>query len=99
MTPKTDPTMGTSTVVTRYAGRWNFECTVHEGRAHLHVETARDWSRLTVLRAPPCLLGLYSVVALLYDAMPPTARVGGIDWPGKSLVAFSDALCAVRLGL
>lgn len=95
----TDPAMGAGTVVTRYAGRWNLECTFQESRAYLHSETTRGWSRQTVLRATPCLLGLYSVVALLYDAMPATARTGGIDWPGKSIVAFSDALCAVRLRL
>ena len=95
----TDPRMGSGTIVTRYAGRWNLECTFQESRAHLHSETTRGWSRRTVLRATPCLLGLYSVVALLYDALPATARVGGIDWPGKSVVAFSDALCAVRLRL
>jgi hypothetical protein len=95
----TDSRMGASTVVTRYAGRWNLECTFQESRAHLHSQTTQGWSRQTVLRATPCLLGLYSVVALLYDAMPATSRVGGIDWPGKSVVAFSDALCAVRLRL
>ena len=95
----TDRRMGTSTVVTRYAGRWNLECTFQESRAHLHSETTRGRSRRTVVRATPCLFGLYSVVALLYDAMPATARSGGITWPGKSIVAFSDALSAVRLRL
>jgi len=95
----TDPRMGAGTIVSRYAGRWNLECTFQESRAYLRSETTRGWGRQTVLRATPCLLGLYSVVALLYDAMPATARVGGIDWPGKSVVAFSDALCAVRLRL
>ncbi|WP_422923366.1 IS701 family transposase [Singulisphaera sp. PoT] len=95
----TDPAMGAGEVVTRYAGRWNLECTFQEGRAHLHSESTRGWSRRTVLRATPCLLGLYSVVTLLYDALPAPARVGGIDWPGKESVTFSDALCAVRLRL
>lgn len=95
----TDPGMGAVTIVSRYAGRWNLECTFQESRAHLHSGTTRGWCRRTVLRATPCLLGLYSVVALLYDAMPATARIGGIRWPGKSIVTFSDALCAVRLRL
>ena len=95
----TDPRMKTSDLITRYAGRWNLECTFHESQAHLHSETTQGWSQRTVLRATPCLLGLYSVVALLYDAMPATAQVGAIIWPGKSIVAFSDALCAVRLRL
>ena len=95
----TDRRMETSTIVTRYAGRWNLECPFQESRTHLHSETTRGWSQQTVVRATPCLFGLYSVVALLYDGMPAPARTGGIKWPGKSIVAFSDALSAVRLRL
>jgi hypothetical protein len=49
-----------------------------------------------VLRAGPCLLGLYSVVALLYHALPEGKRFGQVEWAGKAGVTFSDALCAVR---
>jgi hypothetical protein len=28
--------------------------------------------------------------------LPPKRRVGGVAWPGKSVVTFSDALAAVR---
>lgn len=57
-------------IVTLYAGRWNTECTFQECRAHLRSGTTRDWCRRTVLRAAPCLFGLYSVVALLYHVQP-----------------------------
>ncbi len=60
------------------------------------LESTRGWGRATVLRAAPCLFGLYSVVALLYHALPEDKRVGGIRWPGKTGVTFSDALTAVR---
>jgi hypothetical protein len=49
-----------------------------------------------VLRAGPCLLGLYSVVALLSMALPEQERRGSVQWPGKAVVTFSDALTAVR---
>jgi hypothetical protein len=49
-----------------------------------------------VLRAAPGLCGLYAVVALLFHALPKAQRAGGIDWPGKDSVPFSDALAAVR---
>ena len=49
-----------------------------------------------MLRAAPCLFGLYSVVALLYHALPSDKRTAGITWPGKTGVTFSDALTAVR---
>jgi hypothetical protein len=50
-----------------------------------------------VLRAAPCLFGLYSVVALLYHSLPESKRSGGVRWPGKVVVGFSDALSSVRL--
>lgn len=49
-----------------------------------------------MLRAAPCLFGLYSVVAVLFHQLPPERRSGGVSWPGKSGVTFSDALAAVR---
>ena len=39
----TDPRIGAGDVVSRYAGRWNLECTFQESRAHLHSETTRGW--------------------------------------------------------
>jgi hypothetical protein len=56
------------------------------------VAGARD-----VLRAEPCLLGLYSVVALLYERLPAADQEQGcLDWDGKQSVTFSDAITAVR---
>ena len=50
-----------------------------------------------MLRAGPCLFGLYTVVALLYVGLPARwARVRAVDWPGKDDVTFSDAITAVR---
>ena len=40
--------------------------------------------------------GLYTAVALLYQALPESKRSGRVEWPGKSGVTFSDALMAVR---
>src|SRR5262249_51218192 len=67
-----------------------------EARAHLGLETTRGWCRRTVLRAAPCLVGLYWAVALLFAALPASERSGGVRWPGKAVVTFSDALSAVR---
>jgi hypothetical protein len=93
----TDLALDPGEIVTRYARRWSIECTFQESRAHLRAETPRGWCERTVLRATPCLFGLYSVVALLYHALPEAKRSGGVRWPGKPGVTFSDALCAVRL--
>jgi DDE superfamily endonuclease len=83
-------------VVGLYAGRWNLETTFQECRAHLGLGTTRGRCRLTVLRAGPCLLGPYSVVAALYHALPEGKREGRVEWEGKAGVTFSDALTAVR---
>lgn len=92
----TDPALRPAQVVGLYCGRWNIETTFEEVRAHLGLETTRGWCRNTVLRAAPCLFGLYTVVALLYRLLPQGKRSGRVDWPGKAAVTFSDALCAVR---
>lgn len=92
----TDATFGVRRIVETYTGRWSIETTFQEARSELHVQTTRGRSRPTVLRAVPCLFGLYSVVAMLYAALPRGRRTGGVAWPGKTTVTFSDALSAVR---
>lgn len=62
----------------------------------LGLETTRGRCRSTVTRAAPCLFGLYTVVAVLFHALPEAKRTGGVRWAGKATVTFSDALTAVR---
>ena len=93
----TDPTMPAARVIETYTGRWNIETTFEELRAHLGLETTRGWSPSTVLRAAPCLFGLYTVVVLLYAALPARwRRERATIRPGKVEVTFSDAITAVR---
>ncbi len=92
----TDPSLGVAAIIAHYTSRWNIETTFQELRCCLGLETTRGWCRKTVLRAAPCLFGLYSVVAVLYHALPEPERTGAVVWPGKATVAFSDALSSVR---
>lgn len=92
----TDVAMGVAAIIANYTSRWNIETTFQELRCHIGLETTRGWCQKTVLRAAPCLFGLYSVVAALYQALPEAKRTGKVDWPGKEVVTFSDALTAVR---
>lgn len=93
----TDPTMKPTAVIETYTGRWNIETTFQELRSYLGLETTRGWSRNTILRVAPCLFGLYTVVALLYVDLPVRyRRMRVVDWPGKRVVTFSDAITAVR---
>jgi hypothetical protein len=93
----TDLTLTAQQVIAIYTGRWSIETTFQELRAYLGLETTRGWKERTILRAAPCLFGLSSVVALLYAALPAgTEHPGAVTYRGKTAVAFSDAITAVR---
>lgn len=93
----TDVGLTAQQVIETYTGRWNIETTFQECRAYLGLETTRGWCRATVLRAEPCLLGLYTVVALLYGQLPQVVQEDWqVLWLGKEPMAFSDAITAVR---
>ena len=88
-------------IVSAYIPRWSIETTFEESRAHLGFETQRQWSDLATERTTPCLLGLYSIVALLAHGL---YRAGGLSvrrlaWYDKQQATFSDALAAVRYHL
>lgn len=93
----TDATMTPKEIIETFTGRWSIEVTFEEMRAHLGLETTRGRTEKTVLRAAPCLFGLYSVVALAYAALPKRqAQAGRVEWLGKTETTFSDAIAAVR---
>ena len=93
----TDITMTAQEMIEEYTGRWNIETTFEDSRAYLGLESTRGRCARTVSRAEPCLLGLYSVVALLYWLLPPEEQEqGAVEWEGKATVTFSDAITAVR---
>jgi hypothetical protein len=45
--------------------RWSVEVTCEEGRAHLGLETQRQWSDQAIARTTPVLLALFSLVTVL----------------------------------
>lgn len=93
----TDVAMTAQRIVETFTGRWSIETTFQEMRAYLGLETTRGRTEKTVLRAAPCLFGLFSVVALCYAQLP-ASRAGAIAlrWPGKTERTFSDAITMVR---
>jgi hypothetical protein len=48
-----------------FVQRWTVEVTFEEARAHLGVETQRQWTEKAIARMTPALFALYSVVTLL----------------------------------
>ena len=78
--------------------RWQLEVTFEEARAHLGVETQRQWSDLAIVRTTPALLGLFSLITLfahqLLQGQELTVRQAA--WYQKALPTFSDTLAFVR---
>jgi hypothetical protein len=92
--PKDQP----RTVIQQVVKRWAIETTVEESRAHLGIETQRQWSDPAIERTTPCLFGLYSVTALLAHTLYPDGKipVQTTAWYAKSHATFADVLAAVR---
>ena len=51
------------------------EVTFEEGRAHLGIETQRQWSDRAIERSTPLLFGLYSLVTLFGRALHPDGQI------------------------
>ena len=78
--------------------RWCLESTFEESRAHLGIETQRQWSDLAIERTTPLLFGLYSLVTLFGSTLTPNGRPAfrQASWYQKSAATFSDILAVVR---
>ena len=78
--------------------RWTMEVTFEEARAHLGLETQRQWNDWAIGRTTPALFGLYSLVTLMAHAVlqAETRAVRTAAWYAKVRPTFSDALAVVR---
>ena len=85
-------------MVNWFVQRWQVEVTFEEVRAHLGVETQRQWSDKAIERTTPLLLGLFSWVTLAAHLLAERAQlpVRQAAWYVKDRPTFSDALSAVR---
>jgi hypothetical protein len=81
--------------------RWCVEMTFQEARAHLGVETQRQWSTLAIQRTTPLLLGLFSFITLLTNQLLTGhgCPVRTVAWYAKPSPTFSDAIALVRRSL
>lgn len=78
--------------------RWSLEVTFEESRAHLGIETQRQWSDLAIERSTPLLFGLYSLVTLFGRALHPDGQIplAQAAWYHKQTATFRDVLAVVR---
>jgi hypothetical protein len=78
--------------------RWNIEVTFEELRAHLGVETQRQWSDLAIARTTPALFSMFSAVVLIGLELlkSKTLPVQTCAWYQKTDATFSDVIALVR---
>lgn len=94
----TDLALSAVQIVEWFVMRWQLEVTFEEARAHLGVETQRQWSALAIVRTTPALLGLFSLVTVLAHQLLQQQELPARQaaWYQKSLPTFSDTLALVR---
>jgi len=85
-------------IVNWFVQRWQVEVTFEEVRAHLGVETQRQWSDKAIDRTTPILFGVFSWITLAAHLLVERAQlsVRQAAWYVKERPTFSDALSAVR---
>ena len=82
-----------------YKLRWQVEVTFEELRAHMGVETQRQWSDRVIARTAPALFGLFSVVTLAADVLigqDDRLAARSTAWYDKTSPSFADAIALVR---
>src|SRR5262250_1657330 len=81
-----------------FVRRWTMEVTWEEARAHLGMETQRQWNDRAIARTTPALLSLYSIITLNAQLLIEKGAtwVRSTAWYGKTRPTFSDAIAWVR---
>ena len=94
----TDTKAAPARILEWFVLRWQLEVTFQEVRAHLGVETQRQWSGRAIARTTPVLMGLFSWVALAAHSLQKrhslTHRQAA--WYDKAAPTFADAIALVR---
>ena len=94
----TNLTLSAPEIIAFYVQRWNLEVTFEEARAHLGVETQRQWSNRAIARTTPVLFGLYSLAALIGVELKKYGALNIVSsaWYKKKEVTFSDVIAHIR---
>ncbi len=85
-------------MLTWFVRRWTMEVTFEEARAHLGMETQRQWNDRAIARATPALLSLFSIITLTAHLLIEKGMtcVRSTAWYSKPHPTFSDAIALVR---
>jgi len=78
--------------------RWQLAVTVADARAHLGIETQRQWSELAMLRTTPGLVGLFSLITLFAHQVLQGQALGPRQaaWYAKAVPPCADTSAFVR---
>jgi DDE superfamily endonuclease len=81
-----------------FVRRWSMEVTFEDARAHLGMETQRQWNDRAIARTTPALLSLYSIITLTAHLLIEKGAtcVRSTAWYRKTRPTFSDAIALVR---
>ena len=81
-----------------FVRRWTMEVTFEEARAHLGMETQRQWNDRAIARTTPALLSLYSIITLNAQLLIEQGMtcVRSTAWYRKTRPTFADAIALVR---
>ena len=71
----TDITNSPMQIIEWFVLRWNIEVTFAETRAHLGIETQRQWSDKAIARTTPMLMVLLSILVLVAVKMDETKKL------------------------
>lgn len=94
----TDTEATPAQIIHWFVMRWGLEVTFEEARAHLGMETQRQWSELAIARTTPCLLGLFSLVTIFAGRLREDGKIPVLSaaWYEKPEATFSDCLALTR---
>lgn len=80
--------------------RWNIEVTFEETRAHLGIETQRQWSDKAIARTTPLLMVLLSILVLVAIKMHTTKKLlvqEATSWyDKKGELTLADIIMIIR---
>jgi hypothetical protein len=85
-------------MLTWFVRRWTMEVTFEEARAHLGMETQRQWNDRAIARTTPALLSLYTIITLTAQLLieKGVTCVRSTAWYRKTRPTFADAIALVR---
>lgn len=96
----TDTELTPNQIIRYFVLRWSIEVTFEETRAHLGIETQRQWSDKAIARTTPLLMGLFSLVTLVAFKMHQKKALVSMDiaswYDKKGELTFSDVIAIVR---